>query len=215
MLTLGALPVHARRLHSHSRTIAAWQHYGKITLGIHLSGGTIVTKRPSKNLLTSKNKFLTRALIIRLGFRKKLKILSSTMKGLSPSAITFTCILKACRKLGALYKGIEIHAQIARQGLLCDDVVLGTFLVPMYAKCNALAKAQIVLNELPVRIAISWNALISAYVQQNNAKKALDCYERMRSEGLSPDAVTFSCTLKACGCVGASAIGEEIHFEID
>ncbi|MCO5568819.1 hypothetical protein L7F22_022520 [Adiantum nelumboides] len=53
----------------------------------------------------------------------------------------------------------------------------------MYAKCNALAKAQIVLNELPVRIAISWNALISAYVQQNNAKKALDCYERMRSEG--------------------------------
>ena len=36
-----------------------------------------------------------------------------------------------------------------------------------------------------------------------------------KQEGLSPDAVTFVCSLKACGCIGAIAQGIELHNDIE
>ena len=45
--------------------------------------------------------------------------------------------------------------------------------------------------------------------------EALKHLKRMQREGLSPDAVTFVCSLKACGCIGAIAQGIELHNDIE
>ena len=50
-------------------------------------------------------------------------------------------------------------------------------LVDMYAKCGELGKAENVLEELSVRDVVSWNALISGYVQYQRGKDALKCLE--------------------------------------
>eukprot|EP00250_Pteridium_aquilinum_P025421 c30766_g1_i1 orf=1-207(+) len=68
----------------------------------------------------------------------------------------------------------------------------------MYAKCGALSKAQQVLEELFVPNVVLWNALIVKYTQQGQVEDALNCFQQMGCKGISPDAVTYICILKAC-----------------
>ncbi|KAH7387230.1 hypothetical protein KP509_16G011900 [Ceratopteris richardii] len=131
-----------------------------------------------------------------------------------PDAITYTCILKACGTQGDLELGKDIHEKVVEQGLLQKDGMLGTALVNMYAKCGALHKAHHVLEGLPVRDVISWNALISGYAQHGQGQDALDCFACMDEEGLYPNAVTFTCVLRACGSIGEVNKGKQIHDTI-
>ena len=134
-------------------------------------------------------------------------------EGILPDTITFICILKACARTGAIEKGKQIHI-LSSRGLLRKDIVLGTALVDMYAKCGVLSMARQVLEEIPVRDVVSWSTLITGYTQHGQGQEALNCFERMQSEGLSPDTVTLICILKACGNIRAVSIGEKIHEEI-
>ncbi|KAI5062763.1 hypothetical protein GOP47_0023302 [Adiantum capillus-veneris] len=146
------------------------------------------------------------------------KALSSFEKmqdeGFLPNAVTFVCVLKACGSMGAAEKGEEIHAEVSRQGLLALDMMLGTALIDMYAKCGVLAKAEEVFYELPKRDVASWTALIAGYVQHGSNDQALSCFKRMQKEGVCPNAVTFICLIKACGNAGAVEKGEEIYEEV-
>lgn len=134
-------------------------------------------------------------------------------KGFCPNAVTLLGVLKACGSIGASSKGQEIHAEIVKDELLERDVVLGTALVDMYAKCGLLTDAQDVFDESPWRDSISWNALLAGYSQYMHTEAALECFEKMQLWGFSPDLVTFVCVLKACGCIGATRKAQEIHSE--
>ncbi|KAH7427133.1 hypothetical protein KP509_10G031500 [Ceratopteris richardii] len=135
-------------------------------------------------------------------------------EGICPNVVTYSCILKACASLGALKKGEEIHEDLIRQDLLQDNVVIGTALVDMYAKCGALSKAHGVLEKLSFRDVVCWSALISGYTQNGQGEQALYCFECMLREGILPNAVTYTCVLKACALTGALDKGKHIHFEI-
>ena len=134
--------------------------------------------------------------------------------GISPDGITFTCIFKACSSLRAIDKGKQIHDEILSRGLLDKDVVLGNALVDMYTKFGMVVKAREVLEELHARDIVSWNTLLSGYAEQGQGHNAFVCLKRMQSEGLSPDIVTFTCILKACGRIGTIGIGIQVHEEI-
>eukprot|EP00250_Pteridium_aquilinum_P019894 c24620_g21_i2 orf=2-262(+) len=84
----------------------------------------------------------------------------------------------------------------------------------MYAKCGALEEAQQVFDGFPNRDIVSWNALITGFVQQGLAEKALSYFEWMQSGGFAPDACTFACVLKACGSMGDLDKGQGIHAQI-
>ncbi|KAI5063595.1 hypothetical protein GOP47_0022142 [Adiantum capillus-veneris] len=135
-------------------------------------------------------------------------------KGLSPNAMTFTSILKACGDLKAAERGEQIHAEISRQGLLGSDDVLRNALVHMYVKCGALSKAQQILETLSSQDVCCWSALIVGYAQKGEDLQAFHCFEKMRSKGLSPDSRSLSCILKVCGSMKALNKGQEIHDEI-
>ena len=89
--------------------------------------------------------------------------------------------------------------------------MLGNALVDMYVKCGELAKAQQVVEELDVRSVVSWNILIAGYTQEEQGHKALACFALMQREGLTPNEVTFTCILNACGSIGAIDKGKQIH----
>ncbi|KAH7424827.1 hypothetical protein KP509_11G026900 [Ceratopteris richardii] len=134
--------------------------------------------------------------------------------GLLPDALTFACMLKACGMIGAVDYGEQLHHEISRQGLLKCNLLLSTVLMDMYIKCGALHKAHEVINELPLRDTISWNVLLAGYAQLGLGEDALKCFHQMQREGVSLDAVTFTCILKACSSIGAVNKGQEIHHEI-
>ena len=135
-------------------------------------------------------------------------------EGISPDTITFICMLKVHGCTCNIDKGKQIHEEIVSRGLLKKDVVLGTALVDMYAKCNMVAKSLQVLEDLHIRDVVSWSALIAGYIQQGQCHEALSCFEEMQLEGISPNSVTFICSLNACGSTGALLKGEEIHDDI-
>jgi pentatricopeptide repeat protein len=132
-------------------------------------------------------------------------------EGLPPDIVTIVCILAACASLGAVQKGKEIHADILKEGFLATNMMIGTALVDMYAKCGELTKAEEVFDGLSVQDPLAWNALILGYTQQGYDMGALDCYERMRHSGSCPDAFTLSTIVKACGNVGVVDKGAEIY----
>ncbi|KAH7443863.1 hypothetical protein KP509_02G053800 [Ceratopteris richardii] len=134
--------------------------------------------------------------------------------GFTPNSITYACILKACGITQQVNIGKAIHDEIAPKGFLAKDIVLGTAVVDMYAKCGLMMKAEEVLEDLFPRDVVSWNALILGYIQNGPVKKAFECFSKLQNEGLSPNATTHACILKACGILGERKIGEQIHNEL-
>ncbi|KAH7298126.1 hypothetical protein KP509_25G027600 [Ceratopteris richardii] len=153
---------------------------------------------------------------IRLGYDEKALICFADMKneGFAPNTVTFSLILKACASIGAPELGRELHSEIDRKGLLNHGNGLVNALIDMYAKCGIFTKARQVFDKLLDRDAVSWNTLIAGYCHQSQGEEALDCFEIMQQEGVSPDSVTFLCALKACGITGATIKGIETHVEV-
>ena len=123
-------------------------------------------------------------------------------------------MLKYCTKHKDFQKGKILHDVIVTQGLLIRSPFIASSLINMYAKCGMLTKAKEVFNELSSPDIVSWSALIGGYAQHELNEEALNCFERMQWEGISPNDVTFICILKACGSIGAVDKGKQIHDEI-
>ena len=133
----------------------------------------------------------------------------------NPNAITFVFALKACGSIGCPYKALEIEAKVEKQGLLREHVLVGNALIDSFSKCGWLSKAYEVLDKIPYRNVVSWTSLLGGYVEQGYAEQALRCFEHMKAEGISLDAASFVCILRACGMSGSITKGEEVHAEID
>ncbi|KAH7284783.1 hypothetical protein KP509_34G070400 [Ceratopteris richardii] len=93
---------------------------------------------------------------------------------------------------------------------------VGNALIDLYAKCGFLLKAQEFFDTLKVLNVVTWNALLAGYSENKRSEQVLASLDQMRKEGkFSPNAVTLSCSLKAC-CSGSQAIdiGRGLHFEV-
>ena len=60
----------------------------------------------------------------------------------------------------------------------------------------------------------AWNVLISGYTENGHGQKALECFEKMKHQGVSPNAITFVNTLRDYASIRDSDKGEEIHAKI-
>ncbi|KAH7433220.1 hypothetical protein KP509_07G059900 [Ceratopteris richardii] len=136
------------------------------------------------------------------------------LEGISPDSTTFVCGLKACGLLQDVGAGQRLHTEIARQGPSKTDVEISNALIDMYSKCGELTMAQEVFDSLKVRNLVSWNSLMTCYIEQGHEEQALASYELMLCTGLVPNSVTFICVLKACSSVGIPYQGQMIHAHI-
>lgn len=148
-------------------------------------------------------------------------------EGVSPDDRTFDGLLQACGVLAedeeetgsggqlirgkCLQLGKEIHAEAWTNGYL-TDLFVSSSLVSTLGKCGSTADAQHVFDGLLSRDRVVWNALQVAYTQQSEWEKALQLYEKMLQEGVSPDDGAFVTALQCCGMLAESRdedIGDE------
>ena len=137
------------------------------------------------------------------------------VEGVPPNNSTFICTLKACGIVGAKEKCMEIHNEVEKSGLLEREITVANCVINTYCKCGCLLKAQEVFDKLPIRDVVTWTTLITGYAEQMDGNEALRCFEQMQHEGVFADALTFASCLKACGSVGATSKGIEIHVKLE
>ncbi|XP_015579055.2 pentatricopeptide repeat-containing protein At3g21470 isoform X1 [Ricinus communis] len=87
-------------------------------------------------------------------------------------------ILKACACVSDLTYGKSLHSEAIKKG--GDfDIVIGTSLIDMYAKCGDIFYSRKMFDYMPERNVVTWNAMISGYVRNRDMKSALGLFEKM------------------------------------
>eukprot|EP00250_Pteridium_aquilinum_P006324 c16268_g1_i1 orf=2-478(-) len=130
------------------------------------------------------------------------------------SKFAFSTALKACTNRGSLRQGRITHDQVIRSGLDAD-VVVGTSIVDMYAKCGSFEEACRAFDICPHRDLVSWNALISACIDHGSGLLALEYFRNMQqSGGFFPNKVSVMLAVKACGVEVILWYGRLIHSHI-
>ncbi|XVF12705.1 hypothetical protein REPUB_Repub08aG0142600 [Reevesia pubescens] len=107
----------------------------------------------------------------------------------------FPVVLKICSGLG----NVEIGRQL--QGILIkyqfvSNIYVGNALIDMYGKCGSLDDAKKVLETMPEKDCVSWNAVVTACATNGKAYEALGYFERMSLlENSKPNLVSWSAVI--------------------
>jgi pentatricopeptide repeat protein len=131
-------------------------------------------------------------------------------EGILPNVVTFACALKACGGRGSLGAGEEIHGEVSCRGLLDSEAMLGIALVDMYAKCARIMEARQVFEKLPICDVAAWNVLLAGHTQLGHGTDAMMLFDRMLSQDILPDAITFVTLLAALSHAGLLEEGREV-----
>ncbi|KAJ4720620.1 Pentatricopeptide repeat-containing protein [Melia azedarach] len=97
--------------------------------------------------------------------------------------------------------GKQTHCCIIKPGY-DSNVVIGSALIDMYAKCGRLIDARKVFDNLSSKNLVSWNTMLVGYAQHGLGREALEIYSLMQENKIKPNDITFIGVLSACGHVG-------------
>ncbi|KDO57336.1 hypothetical protein CISIN_1g010881mg [Citrus sinensis] len=106
--------------------------------------------------------------------------------GFRPNHAGIVGALTACAFLGALDQGRWIHAYVDRNGIELD-IILGTAIIDMYAKCGCIETACSVFDSMPNRDVFAYTSLISGLANHDQSASAIELFMRMQLEGVVPN----------------------------
>ncbi|XVE70384.1 hypothetical protein DITRI_Ditri10aG0068200 [Diplodiscus trichospermus] len=131
-------------------------------------------------------------------------------EGVVPTQVSISSFLSASANLGAIDEGKQGHAIAVLGGLELDNI-LGSSVINFYSKVGLLEDAQLVFDRMLVKDVVTWNLIISSYVQFGLIKEALKMCHLMRLQNLRFDCVTLSSILTAAANTSNIKLGKEGH----
>ncbi|RVX00078.1 Pentatricopeptide repeat-containing protein, chloroplastic [Vitis vinifera] len=95
---------------------------------------------------------------------------------------------------------LMIFLDILKQGLSSPgfSFVINNALISMYSKCGSIKDAAQVFLKMERKDVFSWTAMITGCAHHGLAVEALQLFERMKTDGIKPNQVTFLALLMAC-----------------
>lgn len=121
--------------------------------------------------------------------------------GLGLSYVTLCTFLSACAQSGDIVMGRWVHAYAFKTMGSGIDIMVGTALVDMYAKCGRVDTALKVFQHMKYRNVVTWNALLSGMAMHGRGRVILKMFPQMLKEA-KPDDLTFTALLSACSHSG-------------
>ncbi|GMH28671.1 hypothetical protein Nepgr_030514 [Nepenthes gracilis] len=130
----------------------------------------------------------------------------------TPNDITIISLIGACKSPSALWHGKQLHSYIIKTALDVEVPVCNTLLI-MYTKCSHLLNdAFIMFNEFKSKAdLISWNAILTTFMQHNEAEGIFRLFNLMCCSFCKPDSVTLAILLKACAQITSLETGKQVH----
>ncbi|XP_057537253.1 pentatricopeptide repeat-containing protein At5g55740, chloroplastic-like isoform X2 [Amaranthus tricolor] len=129
---------------------------------------------------------------------------------IEPTRVTMSSLLSASANLGAAEEGRQGHALAVLYGLELDSI-LGSSLINFYSKIGWVEDAELIFTRMVEKDAVTWNLLISCYVQQGLPETAINMCRVMTSKGLRFDCVTMASFFSACAYTGDTELGKQGH----
>ena len=130
-----------------------------------------------------------------------------------PNKVVYLGVLRACGCTQSIKHARIVHDCVIMSRFESDKVV-GSALVDVYTKCGSMKEAFNVFKKLQDKDVVSWNAIITGYMQYGLGRTSLLLFTRMMNSKVRPDRITFLGTLKACGMIGALGQGKMLHDRI-
>ncbi|PHT95663.1 Pentatricopeptide repeat-containing protein, chloroplastic [Capsicum annuum] len=131
-------------------------------------------------------------------------------EGIEPTRVTLSSFLSASANLCALHEGKQGHAISVKSGLDLDNI-FGSSLINFYAKVGLVNDAELIFHRVIEKDVVTWNLLMSCYVQSGKIDKTLDLSRLMRLKGFRFDSVTLSTILSASAELRDLKLGREGH----
>lgn len=116
---------------------------------------------------------------------------------LVPNEYIFASAITACASLMALLHGQQVHAQALKFGYASISYVCNS-LISMYMKCSQCSDALSVYDSTSQPNSVSFNALITGFVENNLLEKGFEVFKRMHQLGFDLDRFTFVGVLEIC-----------------
>ncbi|EEF41805.1 pentatricopeptide repeat-containing protein, putative [Ricinus communis] len=124
--------------------------------------------------------------------------------------VTFLSALTAVSQLQCLGLGQQMHAFTMKNHTVLSVTVLNAILV-MYSRCNSVQTSFEVFEKMPEKDVVSWNTMISGFIQNGLDEEGLMLVYEMQKQGFIADSVTVTSLLSAASNLRNREIGKQTH----
>ncbi|XVF71100.1 hypothetical protein PTKIN_Ptkin12aG0008000 [Pterospermum kingtungense] len=124
--------------------------------------------------------------------------------------VTFLSTISAVSQLQRLDLAQQLHAYIIKN-LHKLPVIVANAIIAMYSRCNSINTGFEVFDKMPERDVVSWNTMVSGFVQNGLDDEGLLLVYEMQKQGFTVDSVTVACLLSAASNLRSQEVGKQTH----
>lgn len=124
--------------------------------------------------------------------------------------VTLLSALTAVSQLQQLELAQQLHA-FAIKNLIKMPIFIKNALIVMYSRCNFIDTSFEIFHEMLERDVVSWNTMVSSFVQNGLDDEALMLVYEMQKQGFKIDSVTLAALLSAASNIRNLHIGKQTH----
>ncbi|KAL0685032.1 hypothetical protein Bca4012_051880 [Brassica carinata] len=107
----------------------------------------------------------------------------------------------------------QLHGYVVKHGYV-SETRLSNSLMRFYKTSDSLEDAHRLFDEMPDPDVISWNSLVSGYVQSGRLQEGLCLFLDLERSNVFPNEFSFTAALAACARLKISWLGACIHSKI-
>ena len=135
------------------------------------------------------------------------------MMGLKPNVSTLVSIIPLCTRLKCYDIGKSIIGFVIKSGF-SSDLILTPALISMYADDGNLFVARNLFDSASEKNVVIWNAMISAYAQNQKFSEAFKMFQQMLQANIQPNMVTFVSVIPCCENPDNFGYGKSLHAHV-
>lgn len=128
--------------------------------------------------------------------------LEMSTKNVKPDEFIMVSLISACSQVGSLEYAKCVDNYVTQSSIDMREAHVYAALVDMNAKCGNMERATNLFEQMPKRDLISYCSMIQGLSIHGRGEQAVSLFNRMLTEGLTPDKVAFTVILTACSRAG-------------
>ncbi|KAG4996144.1 hypothetical protein JHK85_027583 [Glycine max] len=140
-------------------------------------------------------------------------------KGSQPDHVSYTTVVSALVKVGAMDRARQVLAEMTRIGVPANLITYNV-LLKGYSKQLQIDKARELLKEMDDDAGIqpdvvSYNILIDGCILVDDSAGALSFFNEMRARGIAPTKISYTTLMKAFAYSGQPKLAHRVFNEMD